>query len=1140
MTVSLGVATPGIDSQMEAGAYLTGHVMSVAGAGIADAWVEVQDATTRDYLVWAETAADGSFRAGPVASGSFVVRVGAADYLPNWVGGSATPTAVAVTTAQVRAGADVAAGDVALELGGVISGVVTDVVTGDPVRGCVSVYLGAEDWETGDGCAADDGQYRISGLPLGTYQVQFWADGYGTEWFNDKTTRNDANPIAITTSERSATASAALEPSGRVSGRIIDDATGEPITDPADDCLTSVRLWSSGQYVVASTCVAPDGSYSITADSPGIYRLEVRNSGDYATRWYVAATAFAEAAPLALAPRVVLSGTDVRLVPAASISGTITSPGPTDNLSANLYTKPASQSGYPSYVSGATPDATGKYKFRGVTPGTYLVQFQDYSQAAEPRWYTNSATWQGATAVVVGQSQQLTGIDVDLPKAASITLAINGPEGALTTNVCWTLWTSTGSGSGSCGNEPGKVLIKGLSSGQYRLEIKAAGYVADFYTPPTPLPGATDPNTFELAAQQDLDLGRLTLDPGAVIAGTIADETTGAAVSGYVYAYSAASQAGQWVAYSCACSGGGSYRLDTLAPGEYQLYVSPWNGYRSEWFEDKATQAQAKKLTIAADGQVTTANFKVDQGHAISGTVTNSTTAAPIAAGVTASLVTANGQTYAAGTTANGSGAFTLAGLPDGDYILQFTATGMLTQYYPNADAPTSATKVTVSGANVTGISMAMTKAASITATVKDPGGAPIPSVCWMLWSNKGGVGSCRTDGTVLIQSLAAGQYRLEVKAAGYVSKFYTPATPLPGAADPNTFELAAQQDLDLGTVTLQPAAVIAGTITDQNTGAAVSGYVYAYSTATGQTVASAYAGTGGSYRLDSLPAGEYRLYASLYNGYTSEWFEDQTSQSLATKITVAADGTVTTANFKVSTGHSISGTVTNKATSTPIPASVTAYLVGAGGTTQHAGSATANATGQFTINALGNGDYVLYASSTGMESQFYDGVTQPADAKRITITDLDVGGISVKMAKAGSITVKVVGPQGDSCQQAVRHTLDRQRRQQHLRRRGWSAHPDQPSRGFLQAGGSGVGLHDQLLLRDRRCRRYLGGNTHRRGCWAGHRSGHHRDELLRRHRRQPARRRDRHGLVGVRHCEPGQLVLRRHRLHGHPGRLSD
>ena len=439
VTVSLGVATPGIDSQMEAGAYLTGHVMSVAGAGIADAWVEVQDATTRDYLVWAETAADGSFRAGPVASGSFVVRVGAADYLPNWVGGSATPTAVAVTTAQVRAGADVAAGDVALELGGVISGVVTDVVTGDPVRGCVSVYLGAEDWETGDGCAADDGQYRISGLPLGTYQVQFWADGYGTEWFNDKTTRNDANPIAITTSERSATASAALEPSGRVSGRIIDDATGEPITDPADDCLTSVRLWSSGQYVVASTCVAPDGSYSITADSPGIYRLEVRNSGDYATRWYVAATAFAEAAPLALAPRVVLSGTDVRLVPAASISGTITSPGPTDNLSANLYTKPASQSGYPSYVSGATPDATGKYKFRGVTPGTYLVQFQDYSQAAEPRWYTNSATWQGATAVVVGQSQQLTGIDVDLPKAASITLAINGPEGALTTNVCWTL-----------------------------------------------------------------------------------------------------------------------------------------------------------------------------------------------------------------------------------------------------------------------------------------------------------------------------------------------------------------------------------------------------------------------------------------------------------------------------------------------------------------------------------------------------------------------------------------------------------------------------------------------------------------------------------------------------------------------------
>ena len=109
---------------------------------------------------------------------------------------SSTATPVAVTLGQVTSGINAS-----LEQGGSISGHVTD----SSGAGLANVSVSAQTATccgTGGFASTDaNGNYTISGLPAGNYQVQFTApsgSGLVSEYYNNTTNSSTATPVAVT------------------------------------------------------------------------------------------------------------------------------------------------------------------------------------------------------------------------------------------------------------------------------------------------------------------------------------------------------------------------------------------------------------------------------------------------------------------------------------------------------------------------------------------------------------------------------------------------------------------------------------------------------------------------------------------------------------------------------------------------------------------------------------------------------------------------------------------------------------------------------------------------------------------------------------------------------------------------------
>lgn len=106
--------------------------------------------------------------------------------------------------------------DAALDLGGEISGVVTDEETDDPI-GRIWVYVwGTEEFLFRATVTDGDGRYRATGLPDGEYKLFFvdvlYPVGYVAEYYDDEGTFEDADPVRVSLRQERSGIDAALEP----------------------------------------------------------------------------------------------------------------------------------------------------------------------------------------------------------------------------------------------------------------------------------------------------------------------------------------------------------------------------------------------------------------------------------------------------------------------------------------------------------------------------------------------------------------------------------------------------------------------------------------------------------------------------------------------------------------------------------------------------------------------------------------------------------------------------------------------------------------------------------------------------------------------------------------------------------------
>ena len=331
VSVTAGTTTSGIDAALQPGGQITGTVTNATtGTPIANICVGIYD-TSNNFVGSAFTDSAGHYTATSLADGRYKVGFHACsggNYLTQYYNDK--PSLATADTISVTPGAITPGIDAALQPGGRITGTVTDAATGTPVANeCVTAFSGGDPLTTAFTDPA--GQYTLSGLASGTYEVGFTACGggnYAPQYYNDKPTLATADSVAVTAGTATLGIDAALASGGVITGTVTDAVTHAPISgacvglyDTSDNFLTYTQTNAHGVYTLSRLAT---GSYKVGFASGG--SVCPIGPGNYQPQVYDDKTSLETADLVAVAAGGTTVGIDAALRPADTPPNTPAAP----------------------------------------------------------------------------------------------------------------------------------------------------------------------------------------------------------------------------------------------------------------------------------------------------------------------------------------------------------------------------------------------------------------------------------------------------------------------------------------------------------------------------------------------------------------------------------------------------------------------------------------------------------------------------------------------------------------------------------------------------------------------------------------------------------------------------------------------
>jgi hypothetical protein len=337
-------------------------------------------------------------------------------------------------------------------------------------------------------------------------------------------------------------------------------------------------------------------------------------------------------------------------------------------------------------------------------------------------------------------------------------------------------------------------------------------------------------------------------------------------------------------------------------------------------------------------GEAGSFQLAASSSFAISGTVTDSSTAAPIA-DVDVDVFDAGG--FFVDSTATGAdGGYVTANLPSGDHFVRTRSTDHQDELYD--DLPCiggcvafQGTPIPVGTGTTAGIDFALDLGGSISGTVTD-GEHPLQNVAVQVLTSAGFLleaGFSGADGSYRVGGLEPGTYFVRTASVSHVNELYddlpcifqcdhTVGTPVSVTAGAETTGI--DFSLDAG-------GTISGAVSDEATGDPLGAILLEVYDETGELLLVRFTAQDGTYSRGGLPGGTYYVLTAT-DTHTNELYDDlpcHTGCDVLTGTPVPVTPGLTTAgiDFALAAFTPIAGTVRSAATGTPLAnVRVTAY----------------------------------------------------------------------------------------------------------------------------------------------------------------------------------------------------------------------
>ena len=701
----------------------------------------------------------------------------------------------------------------------------------------------------------------------------------------------------------------AAEGVGAISGTVTDES-GAPVENievVAHRYNADWDYWGWQSSVVTGS----DGSYWLPELPAGEYKMqfatEWSGTGLVAEWWEDAADEWS-ATPIVLEAEATLADVSPVLAVGGSISGVVTTTGgePIEGVEVLVY---EAESG--AHKGTVVTGSDGSYAFPGLPAGDYRVQFETAwaPVSVEGEWWDDARSWDDATLVTVTAGSDATGISPALSAANSISGVITDDQGAPAPYVNVVVYDAEGGWqvTSAASDEYGDFVVRGLPDGSYHLHFDAtsswSNLAAEWWRDAPDREAAT---VISVAGGEVVSDVSPSLSPGGAISGTVTRPDGTPLQSGRVtvYAYDPESldnwTTSDWV------NGDGTYVIDGLPTGAYQVRVDPESTDVSpEWWEDAVDQSAATVLEVVAGATISGIDFALALSGGVRGTVTDE--AGTPAPGV---LVTAHPQretdAWGVSVRTDESGAYELAGLLAGDYKIEFStdeaSVDVASEWWQDAADESSAAVVSVVGGTMAQVDAVLSPAARLAGTVTDADGQPLVDV--HVWAYRGdepapfAATTTDSEGAYRLRGLPPGDYAVLFTSYGDDVRMHEWWSNAPTRELAAVVALTAGQVIDTldavlaesdGSVVETFDAALSGRVLDA-LGQPIAGAMVTFDSPSNQFGDGTMTGPNGEWSFRHLPAGSYRLgFSATFGDVTvTEWWENAADAESADLISLA------------------------------------------------------------------------------------------------------------------------------------------------------------------------------------------------------------------------------------------------------------
>lgn len=491
------------------------------------------------------------------------------------------------TTPVTTVGAsDTVIRDFSLVLGGTVTGFVTSS-RGVEIPGAVVEAYNLSGTRRAFTQAAADGRYSIV-LPPGEYKLVAYdpAGGYAISFYQNVRTFPEAARVRVTASTATANIDFRLETPGSISGRVVDAATGLPLSG------VTVYAFTPAGSLISSTNTDAAGAFRLTLP-PGGYRLAAADpSRTYAPAFNGAANSFDNAPVINLTPGMQQSNVQFSLARGARIAGRVVNAAgtPLANITVAAYNLDGTI-----YTSAITR-ADGTYELL-VAAGAYKLVAFDLQLAHATQFFGGVLDFNSSGPVGIATGQSLGGFDFALVRGGRITGTVRDGSQPRA-GIVVAAYNAAGLLIASANTAADGTYALVVPPGDYRV----VGFDPSFRYAPSYAGGA---GTFDQTVPRSIAADSTTvvdllLTRGFVVSGEVVDEN-GQPISGVnVFAVDAA---GNRIAGGTSVDG--HFTL-AVPSGSYKfLAADPAGRYAVNYFDGASTLGDAELVSVSDNGTTT-------------------------------------------------------------------------------------------------------------------------------------------------------------------------------------------------------------------------------------------------------------------------------------------------------------------------------------------------------------------------------------------------------------------------------------------------------------------------------------------------------------------------------------------------------